>query len=229
MGFCSAVYLTVMNIAYKIFIIFIVLQSLCGCATNRLLDHSGKTENLPTVQLDKYIKGIVTKENIALLCFEGKTKDLDSNAFTVKLDLNSYIERFNKDIHYYKQSGHLMSSYIRFTQEHVNVGCNTLPNGKKITKYNENFVHNKGNWGYLSNNHKNISLFIPAQNNQGSIIYLSLNDDMHIALSLQPNYYEKDLGCTICYAGLPFTFVFDVITFPFQVIGYYIISTGMRH
>ena len=210
-----------MNKINKIIILLLIANVLCSCATKSLLNKTDTVKEFPLVDINNYIKGTISNDNIATMCFKDTSNRFKSDTFTVEINLNESLEYFNNKIINQKNKSHyLVYRPLKVMLNNMRSDCSTLSSGRKIILYSSDFSHDSDDWSMLDDNYKNTSLFIPPQNNKGAILYLLINNEMHMALGLQVENYKKQVSCTICYAGIPFTVVFDIITSPIQLVLY---------
>ena len=223
-----------MTLPSKLFILFLIATGVSGCTSGALMKMS-KSHNVTSspVYLENYIEGVITKDDIVVLCFSDSEAGDSEYIYTVKLPMQEYfditieqIERYNK---YHKPP--LKS--VAIEKENVQYDCESLPNGEKIKPHKGTYPFNQPHeWD--REKRKKWKIFNMTNNNSNLLLsdnhtlYLSQNREIPIRIKMSPISTTETTSCTPCYAALPVTLAIDVVTLPLQGIAY-ILWGGWLH
>ena len=238
-----------MNKILKITYILLFALQFSGCATKSLIEYSDTEGTEYPLALDRFKWGMLNDGNTATLCFfeqennEESLEETNNNYFTIFIDFKNEIQR-NKE---YRQrnkqrivTNGIFSIGVIIDSDNIKHGCIKPTDGKNLTEYVTSFSRYDRTWKELINKNDDFSYFIPAtrptgkyrqsdriQDDTKNRLLFSVNKSYPIALVLNNKPKKTNSKCFICYAGVPFTLAFDIITFPFQLIGYAALSEGM--
>ena len=209
----------------KLSIIFIIIIEITGCATNKVLDTS-KPHSVTyyDAHLEHYIDGVVTEDNVAVLCFSDNEYEIIDETYTITIPMQEYFKNTNEQIERYKKYYTPTYNSALIDKNNMSYGCESLPDGEKITFYEgiRPSSNNKHTWKDFTLNHKNSFFLLRyppyySANNPSFSLYLARDGDIPKTIKITSRPKTKTTSCFLCYAGLPFALVLDVVTAPITI------------
>lgn len=206
------------NSIIRVGLFIVTLTVVIGCTTNKLVEHTN-VRNYQHIYINKYIKGVISDSGLTTLCFHG-SNTIDSRDDIEKLNDNSmYDFTFTYQLDIRKPGNKLTYNSLDSIKKRTYAGCDNFPDGHNIVYVKD--IPNNFTYQDIYDQYNNVSFYSEhtTGNTQSSTLYLTLgNNQRHVSITIENGYAVDGSECKLCYAGLPFTVAFDIITFPFQII-----------
>ena len=225
--------------AWTFVLLLLSFISVQGCATSSAYKKASASEVRQIVYLNEFISGF-TDNDFIVLCIYGNDIDLKlGKEFTIKIPISEYRSKSKEYEQYFKRTKRGTTEKLTLNSSHLSNGCNIDSNNTNIISVSRPTTSQ--GWDKLKLDHKDKTLYInpPSHHlkelkkggyNRNKIrglkpmIYLPL-DNIGIYINLDSKNKEIYTGDPGYYVALPFTLVFDIVTFPIQAF----ILTGLQH
>jgi hypothetical protein len=202
-------------------IILFFCFSLTSCATSKLINKANTTKEYKSPYIQKIVKAEVVKDKSISICLHGSETgyiplvDHDNDEFEIPYYDFTITFYFNT-----KEGTDINWLYPeKISSNNFKSGCNSVINNNvPISSYKFNY-NDQHNLDVFSKSFTNEYVILSKSNTGRSFhLLIPMSPERHKPMILDSGYYITKSKCTICYAGIPFTVAFDIITSPFQFI-----------